>query len=129
MTWGRRGSPARPLMIQCAVTISLVPEARSGPFVFHDDLAGACRKAADLGYDAVEIFPPTPEALRGDSVPHLLDRHGLKLAAIGTGAGWVKHKLRLTDADPDIRRRARDFIRSIVDAAGALGAPTIIGSM
>jgi sugar phosphate isomerase/epimerase len=32
-------------------------------------------------------------------------------------------------ADPDVRRRALDFIRSIIDIAGPLGAPAIIGSM
>ena len=42
-----------------AVTISLVPEARGGPFVFWDDLAAGCAKAAELGFDAVEIFPTT----------------------------------------------------------------------
>ena len=41
----------------------------------------------------------------------------------------MKHKLTLTHPDATVRHRARDFIRSIVDAAGALGAPAIIGSM
>jgi sugar phosphate isomerase/epimerase len=48
---------------------------------------------------------------------------------MGTGGGWVKHKLTLTHPDPAIRSKARDFIASIVDAAGAVGAPAIIGSM
>ncbi len=47
-------------MMRSAVTISLVPEARGGPFVFWDDLLEGCRKAAALGFDAVEIFPPGP---------------------------------------------------------------------
>src|SRR3954447_9527654 len=46
-------------MIRSAVTISLVPEARGGPFVFWDDLTSGCRKAAELGFDAVEVFPPS----------------------------------------------------------------------
>ena len=48
---------------------------------------------------------------------------------MGTGAGWVKHKLRLTDPDAGIRARAREFAASLIAAAGALGAPAIIGSM
>ncbi|PYK99342.1 MAG: sugar phosphate isomerase, partial [Verrucomicrobia bacterium] len=40
-----------------AVTISLIPEARGAPFVFRDDLAAGCEKAAALGFDAVEVFP------------------------------------------------------------------------
>lgn len=112
-----------------AVTICLVPEARGGPFVFWDDLAGSVRKAQQLGFDAVEIFPPGPEALKVAEVKKLLGDHGLSLAAVGTGAGWVKHKLRLTDGDGAVRQKARDFVKSIIDFAGPLGAPAIIGSM
>ena len=43
--------------MRSAITICLVPEARQGPFVFHDGLALGCRAAADVGFDAVEIFP------------------------------------------------------------------------
>ena len=116
-------------MIRSAITISLVPEARGGPFVFWDDLAAGCAKAADLGFDAVEIFPTHADELDGLALRELLRKHGLKLAAVGTGAGWVKRKLRLTDPDPHVRMCARDFIGAIIDFAGGFGAPAIIGSM
>jgi sugar phosphate isomerase/epimerase len=115
--------------MRSAVTISLVPEARGGPFVFWDDLDAAARAAADLGFDAVEVFPPSADALNPAAVKSLLREYHLKLAAVGTGAGWVKHKLRLTAPAADERQRAREFVRDIVDAAGACGAPAIIGSM
>lgn len=116
-------------MIRSAVTVSLVPEARGGPFVFWNDLPAGCRKAAELGFDAIEVFPPSPEALRESNLKQLLADHGLKLAAVGTGAGWVKHRLTLTDADPAHCGRAIDFVRGIIDAAAELGAPAIVGSM
>ena len=116
-------------MIKSAITICLVPEARGGPFVFWEDLAGSVKKGQELGFDAIEIFPPGPEALKVGEVKKLLGDHGLSLAAVGTGAGWVKHKLRLTDGDAAIRQKARDFVWSIIDFAGPLGAPAIIGSM
>ncbi len=117
------------MSIRSCVTISLVPAARGGPFVFWDDLPAACRRASELGYDAVEIFPPAPSAIQVEEVRRLLDDHGLKLAAVGTGAGWVMHHLHLTGADRTQRDRARAFIRSIIDVAGPLGASAIIGSM
>ena len=43
-------------MIRSCVTISLVEEARGGPFVFWDDLVAGCKAAQDIGFDAVEIF-------------------------------------------------------------------------
>src|SRR6185437_2969810 len=116
-------------MISSAVTVSLVPEARGGPFVFWDDLASACRKAGALGYDAVEIFPPGPEAIDAKALRGLLDQNNLKVAAVGTGAGWVKHKLHLCLPDAGQRQKARDFIRTIIDVAGQFHAPAIIGSM
>ncbi len=116
-------------MIRSSVTISLVPEARGGPFVFWDDLPAACGQARDLGFDAIEIFPPGPEAIDVARVRTLLADHSLSLAAVGTGAGWVKERLHLCLPDAAARSKARTFVRSIIDVAGALGAPAIIGSM
>jgi sugar phosphate isomerase/epimerase len=59
----------------------------------------------------------------------LLADHGLTVAAVGTGAGWVKHKLHLCHDDPSVRAKAREFIGGIIDIAGQFGAPAIIGSM
>lgn len=116
-------------MIRSAITLSLVPEARGGPFVFWDDLESGCARAAAHGFDAVEIFPPSADALEPTELKSILNRHNLQLAAVGSGAGWVKHKLRLTDPDPAVRRNAVMFIAELIDLAGPLGAPVIIGSM
>ena len=116
-------------MILSAVTISLVPEAKGGPFVFWNDLADGCSKASALGFDAVEVFPRSPEEFDAERLRQLLVKHNLKLAGMGTGAGWVAQKLRLTDPDVEIRRRAREFAGAIIDLAGGFGAPAIIGSM
>jgi sugar phosphate isomerase/epimerase len=121
--------------IRSAVTVSLVPEAKGGPFVFWDDLAGAIDHAAKLGFDGLEVFAPGPDAVSTDELGQSLKSRGLALAAVGTGAGWVKHKLSLTDADTGQRKRAVEFVRSMIDfgvAAGAITgapAPAIIGSM
>jgi sugar phosphate isomerase/epimerase len=116
-------------VIRSAVTVSLVPEARGGPFIFSDDLAESCRKAAALGFDAIELFPPQPDAVSANDLRQLLDAHKLTLAAVGTGAGWVKHKLLLTSPDPAIRARAIQFVGATIDLAGRCGASAIIGSM
>jgi len=112
-----------------AATISLVPEALSGPFLFHDDLQRSCAQAARLGFDAVELFLPSPDAVSPKTLKALLKRHRLKLAALGTGAGWLKHRWTLTSPEPAIRTNACEFIGRIIDLAADFGAPAIIGSM
>ena len=116
-------------MIKSAVTISLVEQARGSPFVFWDDLAAGCKNAKELGYDAVEIFAPSPAAVNPEELRQLLATLDLKLAAVGTGAGMVLHGLSLSDPDAGQRAKARDFVKSIIDFGGVFGAPAIIGSM
>jgi sugar phosphate isomerase/epimerase len=115
--------------MRSCITISLVEEARGGPFVFWDGLEDGCRRASELGFDAVEVFPPGAKAVDPGQLEDVLAEYQLKLAAVGTGAGWVKHRLTLTSADPSDRERAGDYVREIIDLAGPFGASAIIGSM
>jgi sugar phosphate isomerase/epimerase len=112
--------------MRSAVTLTLLPEAKAGPFVFAD-LQDGCRVARDLGFDGLEIFPPSGEAVR-EATP-VLREYGLSLAAVGTGGGAVRHKLSLTHPDLDHRQRARQFVQSLIDAAAESGASAIVGSM
>lgn len=115
--------------MRSAITVSLVPETKGGPFVFSNGLVDAFAQAAALGFDAVEIFPSAGDAAMLGEVPELMKRHRLAVAAVGTGAGWVLHKWTLTHPSAAVRQRAREFIRAIIDAAARFGAPAIIGSM
>ncbi len=115
--------------MKSAITISLVPEAKGGPFVFWDGLAKGCEHAAQLGFDAVEIFPPSASAIPQVELRELLQTHGLQVAAIGTGGGWVVNKWTLTHPEAAVRVQARAFIREIIEVAAAFNAPAIIGSM
>ena len=99
------------MSIQSAVTISLVKEAEGGPFVFWHDLAAGCAKAAELGYDAVEVFAPNADAIPVDELRQLTQQHNLKVAAVGTGGGWVIHKWHLCQPDAASRDNAKNFIR------------------
>jgi sugar phosphate isomerase/epimerase len=115
--------------VKSAVTICLVPEASSGPFVFHDGLEDGCSRAARHGFDAVEILPRSADAVDKAELRSLLAEHALSIAAFGTGGGWIVQKLSLTAADAAIRRDARTFIGEMIDLAASFGAPAIIGSM
>lgn len=115
--------------MKSAVTISVVEQARGGPFVFWDDIPASCRKAAELGFDAVELFTPGPEALEGVDLAGVLKETGLAVAAVGTGAGMVIHGLNLCDPAEAKRREAMSFIKRIIDMGAEFSAPAILGSM
>ena len=116
-------------MIRSAITVSIVPESKGGPFVFHGGLEAGIASAASTGFDGVEIFPSHADDIDGHLLRGWLEKYSVQLAAMGTGAGWLTRKLRLTDPDPLVRAAGRDFIGAIVDFAGGFGAPAIIGSM
>jgi len=115
--------------MKSAITLAQVPEAKAGPFVFHQPLPEGFALAAELGFDAVELFLPGPDFIGVDEVKAMASAHDLSIAAVGTGAGMVQHGLSLTDPDPTRRRDALAFVLSMIDFGGQLGAPAILGSM
>ena len=115
--------------IKSSITFSAVPEAQGGPFVYWGSLEESMRSAKVLGFDAIEIFPPSPDYFQTVDARTLARQIGLEIAAVGTGAGWLKHKLSLADADPQVRTCAMEFLTSMLVMATQLGAPMIIGSM
>ena len=115
--------------MKSCVTISLVSSLRGGPWILWDDLATSCRKAADLGFDAVELFTEGPSAGQPGELAALLSETGLTLGAVGTGAGKVIRGLTLTDPEPEVRAQARAFISDMIVFGAQHKAPAIIGSM
>jgi sugar phosphate isomerase/epimerase len=115
--------------MRTAVTLCQVPEAAAGPFVFRQPLAQGFAIAKETGFDDVELFLPGPDAFSIDEIKSLAQTHGLGIAAVGTGAGMVKHGLSLTDPSLDKRIAALDFIERMIAFGGQLGAPAILGSM
>ena len=115
--------------MKTAITLSRVEEAASGPFVFHQELPDGFARAAHHGYDSVELFLPGPTAVSASEIKTLQEEHGLGIAAVGTGAGLVRHGLSLTDPDTGIRQAALQFIQEMVELGGSLKAPAILGSM
>ena len=115
--------------MRTAVTLCQVPEAAAGPFVFHQPLEEAFALARDADFDDVELFLPGPDFVSVRTIKILSDAHDLGIAAVGTGAGMVKHGLSLTDPSLEKRIAALDFLEQMIAFGGQLGAPAILGSM
>ncbi|MHC4483484.1 MAG: sugar phosphate isomerase/epimerase, partial [Planctomycetota bacterium] len=97
-------------MIKSCVTISLVPSLAGGPWIYWDELEISIPKARAAGFDAVELFTTSADAVEPDTLSRLLDEHDMELAAVGTGAGKALHNLQLVSPDKAIHREAQQFI-------------------
>ena len=115
--------------MRTAVTLCRVPEAVAGPFVFHEPLERGFALAKQAGFDSVELFLPGPDAFPVAGIQSLREKHGLGIAAVGTGAGMLRHGLSLTDPSAEKRDAALEFIEGMIAFGGQLGAPAILGSM
>ena len=116
-------------MIKSAVTLNLIETMSIGPWIFWHNLEESLKKAAELGFDGVELFTRSGSDLDASHLQDRLKHYGLELAAVGTGAGKVLQGLTLTDPDPEIRKRAIGYIAEMIDFGAQFGAPAIIGSM
>ena len=117
------------MMIKSSVTISLVPSLAGGPWIFWDDPEISISKARTAGFDGVELYIPSADAVDSEKLHQLLTNNDIELSAVGTGAGRVLHQLDLTHPNIQIRQKARNFIKEIIDFGAEFGAPAIIGSM
>lgn len=116
-------------MMRSAITICQVLEASEGPFVFRTPLPEAFATAAVIGFDAVELFLPGPDFVSTDVVRTLAAANRLSIAAVGTGAGLLRHGFSITDVSAEKREAALEFVFSMIGFGGALHAPAILGSM
>lgn len=99
----------------------------SVPFLCEGD-AGAAR-AAELGYDGIELHLADPAGLDAGRLRPVLESSGLVLTAIGTGRAYVNEGLSITDREESRRRAAVRRLEQFIAAAAPFGAKIIIGCM
>ena len=116
-------------MIKSCVTIALAPEIKKGPWIYWEAPEISLPKAKALGFDAVELFTASGDAVDSDLLSELVNKHEIRIAAVGTGAGKVLNGWTLTSPDRGIRRKAVEFIGNMITFGARFRAPAIIGSM
>ena len=107
----------------------MVPQLKTGPWIYWDPLEISISKAAEMGFDGVELFTASANSVDPYLLENLLQRFGISISAVGTGAGKVINGLTLTDPDAEIRKQAISFISDMISFGSRFGAPAIIGSM
>ena len=86
-------------------------------------------KAAELGYDGIELMVRDPAGLDWPMVKSTLDDAGLEVPQVVTGELFGADGLCLVTADEDLRRRAEERTRGVIDLAAYLGAMVNIGRL
>jgi len=104
-----------------------VSKTKFGPVVFKENLNENIIKASNMGYSGVELAIRKPEAVNTKEVARLTDKHGLEVLSIGTGQIYVEEGLNFSDPDKDIRKKAVERTKKIINIAKVFNASIIIG--
>lgn len=112
--------------MKTAFVISVSPTAFSA-IAPAGDLERSFFGLAQLGFAGVEIGIRDPLLVEAENLLRLAQRHGLAIAAIGTGQAFVDEGLSFSDPDPARRRAAIQRVKNQLDLGKKLSAPVIIG--
>ena len=110
--------------------LSIVLSTQQAQFqaaTFKGDLESNLARIASLGYDGVELAICDPRLVELENLKTLLDKHNLRVPAIGTGQAWGEEGLSFTDPDPVVRLAAIERIKSHIPLAAHFKAVIIIG--
>jgi sugar phosphate isomerase/epimerase len=83
---------------------------------------------AELGFDGVELMVKSPEIFDIEATQAVLDRTGLKIAAIGTGPIAQERALSLSAADDAVRGQAIEAAEAALLMCAAFAASLTIGA-
>jgi sugar phosphate isomerase/epimerase len=82
---------------------------------------------AGLGFEGVEIGVRDPALVEAERIRELAQKHGLAIAAIGTGQALVDEGLSFSDPDPAKRSAAIARVKRQLELGKKLAAQVIIG--
>ena len=93
------------------------------------DFASRLERAAQLGYDGVELMVVRPERLDPAAIRAQASALGLEIAAVASGALALAERLTLLAADDATERLAAERLHALIALAAQLQAPIVtIGS-
>ena len=113
-------------MIRIAVAVA-TEDAMPDAFVVWRGVEPSIRKAAEFGYDGIELALQTAEQVDPDRVGGLLDEHGLQMPCISTGQVFSGLGLYFTATDPAKRAEVIRVFQGMIDLAAGFGACVNVG--
>ncbi|MBN2210523.1 MAG: sugar phosphate isomerase/epimerase [Sedimentisphaerales bacterium] len=85
------------------------------------------QRAAELGYDGVELALKSAEEVESDVLARQLEQAGLEVSCISTGQVFAQRGLMFTDADTTRREELRSVFIAMINLAERFGGMVNIG--
>lgn len=107
----------------------IIPLQNSTPFsaLYVDgDIGDNMAKAAEAGYDGVELAITRPAEVDAKRIKELLESHGLALSAITTGQAYGLEGIALTSPDEKLRQGAVERIKQHAELVGKLNPEAVV---
>jgi len=112
---------------QFAVSISEEVYGDSAPITLQGGLISGIAKAAQIGFDSVEMQIHTPAQHHIDILGETAERYGVTVSAIGTGLEFSVNGLCLTSSDREVRAETRERFKEHIDFASHFNAVVFLG--
>ena len=103
-------------MIKISVAVADA-NALPSAFVVWRGIEESIRKAADAGYDGIELALKQPDEVNAADLDRWLQRERLSVSCISTGQVFAGLGLRFTDTDASKRKQVQSIFESFIDMA------------
>lgn len=113
-------------MLKVAVAIA-TEDAMSNAFVVWRGIENSVKKAADFGYDGVELALKSADQVKPETFKALLDEHKIECPCISTGQVYAGLGLYMTAKEEGKRKETVRVFKELVDLASELGTMLNIG--
>ncbi|MBD3239719.1 MAG: TIM barrel protein, partial [Chitinivibrionales bacterium] len=113
-------------MVRIAVAVATA-DAMPNAFVVWRGIEESLEKAAQYGYDGIELALKTPDQVDAPALKRMLDDRGLACPCVSTGQVFAGLGLYFTTRDKAKRTQVIDVFKGMIDIAAQFGAMVNIG--
>lgn len=96
-------------------------------FVVFRGLEQSIKKASQMGYDGIELALLNKNQIDVNKIKDLIEKYNMEIPVVSTGQVFSGLKLWFTSPDSEIRRKAAEVFKGMVDVAAQFGAMVNIG--
>ncbi|HYQ56206.1 MAG TPA: sugar phosphate isomerase/epimerase family protein [Draconibacterium sp.] len=112
--------------IKLAITVTSI-DALSKAFVVLRGFEESIIKAAELGYDGVELAVKHPDDIKDIDLSRILSQNNMEVSSISTGLVYAQNGYMFTEPDDEKRGKAIKLYKELIDMASDFGQIVNIG--